>query len=270
MFIFINYKQNVEPDHSVAKKLEKNLKDAQHIVFRDETDVKAGDVWPKKILANLKKCDVMVSLVSNASLKSRWVLNEIDGAIEMGKRLIPIILETINKDINFTDYRPRFTNLQHITFTGNIDLLTQNLLADLKTKPKYLYQELVFGVLQKNNISDPSEIICALLLMLKDFHIIPAALVDLGQNNGFPKVVGDGHTRSLAESLADLTIEVASVQKHNAKNSIKHNKLMQAKSLEYLSKRTICLATILSSAIKDWAPEVEQAKKTIKSNFKKR
>lgn len=37
MYIFINYKQNVKPDHELAIKIEKLLKNKGYRVFRDES-----------------------------------------------------------------------------------------------------------------------------------------------------------------------------------------------------------------------------------------
>ena len=49
MKVFINYKQNVFPDHELAEEIEASLKENGLAVFRDETAIKGGDEWTDRI-----------------------------------------------------------------------------------------------------------------------------------------------------------------------------------------------------------------------------
>lgn len=119
MLIFINYKQNVDPDHKLARLIEKWLKSSRHEVFRDEGGIRPGQKWAERIRQQVEKCDVMLSLISNQSLRSPWVLNEIDLANRLGKHIIPVLLQELDEDLEFEEYSPRFMGIQHYRMTGN-------------------------------------------------------------------------------------------------------------------------------------------------------
>jgi hypothetical protein len=108
MRIFISYKRNREPDQSLARALETHLSRADHDVFRDETGIHSGTEWARRIQQSIATCDMFVSLVSNDSLESGWVLNEIDFARKRGKAILPILIEPLNESIEFQEYIPRF------------------------------------------------------------------------------------------------------------------------------------------------------------------
>ena len=119
MRIFINYDRDSHPDHDRARQYEKWLHLAGHGVFRDESGIPPGEGWALVIMHEIESCDVMVSLVSNSSLKSGWALNEIDLAQRLGKQIIPVLLEPLDSSLEFTAYRPRLMSIQHIRATGD-------------------------------------------------------------------------------------------------------------------------------------------------------
>ena len=118
MKVFINYKQKVQPDHRLAAFVERELKKRSHDVFRDETGVIVGEVWPRRIHEEVKACEVMVCLISNNSLKSEWVLNEIDLAKTLATPIIPVLLEQLDEDLEFQAFKPRFMNIQYYQISG--------------------------------------------------------------------------------------------------------------------------------------------------------
>ena len=135
MRVFINYKRNVQPDQDLAAQLEDQLGQHGHVVFRDETELRVGDPWPQVVMKNLDACDAFVSLVSNASMQSPWVINEIDRAIEKRKRLIPVWLEQLDSNLMFTRYRPRFLDVQHIVFEGDVKALVTQIAFLMAQEP---------------------------------------------------------------------------------------------------------------------------------------
>lgn len=70
MRVFINYKQDQQPDHEFARQLESRLRAAGIEVFRDESDLKAGEKWTERLQREIEACTTFVSIISNASLKS--------------------------------------------------------------------------------------------------------------------------------------------------------------------------------------------------------
>jgi hypothetical protein len=132
MNLFINYKRNVEPDQSFARFLDQALVQGGHEVFRDETGIASGAEWAQAIQRHLEDCEVVVSLVSNASLQSSWVLNEIDFARKRGKLIIPVLLEPLAESVEFQEYIPRFRRTQHYTYHGDDARAAQDILARLR------------------------------------------------------------------------------------------------------------------------------------------
>ncbi len=274
MLVFINYKQNIKPDHKLACEIESLLKSKGHFVFRDESVLQGGDHWPKKILNSLQKSDVVISLISNASMQSDWVLNEIDEAILLDKPLIPIMLETLDSRLNFMKYRPRFMDIQYITYKDNFDSLAKKLLESLKIlKPASVfrhiisYPEEVQKILDKYNYEHPTEVFYCLLEILEHFHIVPAAAFELNSAIGHPKLIGgEGICRSFSEALAFATKEYADMYEHNFENHKKRGDLHNF--WEGRVKPSACLAEILTNLLSNWQKYVEEVKKNMASRNK--
>src|SRR4051812_30614639 len=108
MKVFINYKRHIAPDQPLAEHLQRALLDAGHEVFRDATGIESGAEFATVIRQRLEDCDVVVALVSNASMKSTWVLNEIDWAHRCGKLLVPVLVEKLAEALEFQEFKPRF------------------------------------------------------------------------------------------------------------------------------------------------------------------
>ena len=95
--IFLSYSHSDKHiAQSVAAELQKNGIE----VWYDKWEIKPGDSLIQKIFTEgLSKCDYFLILLSQNSLKSRWVQEELDSAlvkkIEGVTRVIPILLEKI-------------------------------------------------------------------------------------------------------------------------------------------------------------------------------
>lgn len=92
---FLSY---AHEDKDFAKRIGKELLKAGIDVWRDGWEIKAGDSLIQKIFSEgLSKCDIFLILLSNASLRSKWVKEELDSAmikkIEGITRIIPLIKE---------------------------------------------------------------------------------------------------------------------------------------------------------------------------------
>ncbi len=131
MQIFINYKRRVDPDHEIARQLEEVLKQAGHVVFRDESSIHGGKKWAEVIEKGIRDSSVVLSLVSNAALSSDWVLNEIDFAQRHGKLLLPIVLEKLEESLEFQEFIPRFLRIQYLLYSGDTERLAVEVLQGL-------------------------------------------------------------------------------------------------------------------------------------------
>src|SRR5262245_31356339 len=118
MKIFINYKRSVEPDQPLAEHLERAFREQGYDVLRDATGIPTGTQWASVIQQHLEESDVVLSLVSNAALRSTWVLNEIDWGRRRGKLFIPVLLEKLEEALEFQEFMPRFMRVQHYVYKG--------------------------------------------------------------------------------------------------------------------------------------------------------
>jgi hypothetical protein len=269
MYVFINYKQNAKPDHNLAVELEKQLRDAGYNVFRDESRLKGGSRWPKEILQNLERADVMLSLISNASMKSAWVLNEIDEAVRLRKAVIPIMLEELDNDLNFMSYRPRFPDIQYIVFKGESTRLWKEVLEALQTLGTHVprwsvrhSKESIAKILVRHGIDDPIDVLSYFASFMQEFHVVFAAAAEIDKERGYPRLIGDGTCRSLSESLAFAMQEYAAMYRHNYDNEKKRGGRHDSYWEERL-KPSACLADMMSTMLEEWQPLVDQVKKSM-------
>lgn len=65
-------------------------------VWMDRTDIVPGSDWQKSIESGIKECEVLVVLFSQASLASREVEAEWSLGLRLGKRILPVLLETVD------------------------------------------------------------------------------------------------------------------------------------------------------------------------------
>jgi len=266
MDIFINYKQGVEPDHSFARHLEKALALCGHRVFRDESQMRGGDVWADKLLRHLDSCGVVISLISDASMQSKWVLNEIDRAIEKKKHIIPIMLGPIRDDLMFTAYRPRLGDRHYVSYSGPLQKVTAEVMRSLDKAQRLKYEDLIDDALRQAGLPNPNEILCSLLWLLRNMHVLPAAIKRLdAHSSSLPDEAG-----TLAQQLASLAAGWANASKHNAGIERKAGDPRHAEQLEFVARRYACLAQILHSALKLWGPEVEAVRDSIIRQQQKR
>jgi serine/threonine protein kinase len=90
--IFISYKRNVEPDQSVAQQIYQALS-SQHEVFIDQTML-VGSQWVGRIMEELHRTDFLITLLSEHSVNSEMVQEEIRVAHNLAEpqRGSPVIL----------------------------------------------------------------------------------------------------------------------------------------------------------------------------------
>jgi hypothetical protein len=86
--IFISYSHK---DGKYARKLAKALKQKGFDVWIDER-IDYGTVWPKEIEKYLDECEAFIVVVSENSLESKWVQNEVTRAERKRKPIFPLLL----------------------------------------------------------------------------------------------------------------------------------------------------------------------------------
>ncbi|MFK5957636.1 MAG: toll/interleukin-1 receptor domain-containing protein [Lutibacter sp.] len=147
--IFISYSRK---DTDFVSKFTKNLREAGANLWLDK-QIKPGGHWDTSIESALETCQDVILILSNNSVKSNNVMDEISYALEENKRVIPIKIEDC--DIPF-----RLRRIQHIDYYLDEKKSTEVLLnaLNLNSITKEVKKETVIEKsapdLQKNKVKD--------------------------------------------------------------------------------------------------------------------
>lgn len=260
MRVFINYKQNVEPDHSLAKALELRLRKEGHRVFRDESMLKSGEEWPARLEKEVRHCQGMISLISNESLRSTWVRNEIELAKKLGKRMFPFLLEEIDESARFQYLNPNFMSTHWITLSGDMEEKLKIITAAL-TEPRHkCYRDLIDAKLSEHGVNNGNEILEALCGLLWQAHW-PAEILGYAENIRDSRRLNDEPARTIAEALRNQAESLANVNDNNASAYLKINEPDIASRLMWQVQRLKCAADLINSLIVKWNESCQKARK---------
>ena len=108
--VFVSY---ASEDIVLARQVRWWLEDGRHEVFlaQDLRDgIAAGEAWRSRIHERLRWADVVVCVVTSASLASPWCSHEVSSALSRGSRLVPVLAEP-------GIVHPLLTDVQHIDLT---------------------------------------------------------------------------------------------------------------------------------------------------------
>jgi len=106
--IFISYSRK---DSEYMSEFSKSLRNAGANLWSDKQIVPGG-LWDNSIETALTSCDVIIVLISKASVNSNNVMDEVSFALEENKKVIPVLLEQC--DLPF-----RLRRIQFIDLTKN-------------------------------------------------------------------------------------------------------------------------------------------------------
>lgn len=115
---FISYSR---VDQDFAMKLANDLRQKGIEIWFDQFDIPTGALWDIEIEKALKLCSTFIVIISESSVGSKNVLDEISYAIDERKKIIPIKLAQC--DIPF-----RLRRFQHIDFSKSYQLGFRNVL----------------------------------------------------------------------------------------------------------------------------------------------
>ena len=87
---FVSYSH---ADDAVARRVTACLRSANIPVWIDDDDILPGQRWDRAIEAAIDECSDFVVLLSNNSVVSDIVLDEVNYALEMKKRVLPVVIE---------------------------------------------------------------------------------------------------------------------------------------------------------------------------------
>ncbi len=93
-YVFLSYAHENE---NIAEDLYRRLSEAGIKIWKDKHDLKAGAVWSERIAKHVQGSSSFLVLLSGASVRSRWVREEIAMAMNsapgLNERLIPVTIE---------------------------------------------------------------------------------------------------------------------------------------------------------------------------------
>ena len=112
-------------DSDFAKKLATDLRNAGADIWLDQLDIVPGSAWDVAIQNALNGAGGVLAIISDTSIQSKNVMDEVSYAISQEKRIIPLILE--NCPVPF-----RLARLQHVDFTKDYDSALEYLLKAIK------------------------------------------------------------------------------------------------------------------------------------------
>jgi len=123
--LFFSYARS---DTEFALRLAKDLREAGAELWIDQLDIAVGSQWDSAIEAALRRCEILLLIISKASVASNNVKDEVAFAIEEGKRIIPILLE--NCELPF-----RWRRFHYLDFTADYEAAARALMSELQLRP---------------------------------------------------------------------------------------------------------------------------------------
>jgi len=152
MHLFISYR-HIREDRPVIEEIVEVLRHAKYIVHID-TEIKAGDIWKDRLLEWIKQCEIFVFLITPEAIESEMCKWEYSKAIELGKKMFPILLRETSIPASFEGLREIhwYDLSEGLTATKAIRLVN-----DLKDVPSQISREKAPVVSAVPPISDELE-----------------------------------------------------------------------------------------------------------------
>lgn len=90
--IFISYARS-EQASNIVNKLANRLRADEHIVFVDVQSMEGSVNWEEKIIERISQCDLLVMLITDATLNSEGMFFEFDYASKNNKPILPLWID---------------------------------------------------------------------------------------------------------------------------------------------------------------------------------
>lgn len=124
--IFISYSH---ADAEFANSLCREIEAAGYEVWLDRTDIKTGSHWDDEIVKGLNASQVFLILLSNKSVASQNVKDEIGYAVDHNMQILPILMETC--DVPFRLKRFQYVDAASLQKSEKIKTTLKHLTAIL-------------------------------------------------------------------------------------------------------------------------------------------
>ena len=109
--IFISYSRR---DQEFVTRLASDLDQQVAGAWFDQSDIQVGQQWHDEIMDGIRECKAFILVLSPDAAESRYVREELNKALELGKPIIPILyrpakwsgeFETLVKEVQTLDLR---------------------------------------------------------------------------------------------------------------------------------------------------------------------
>lgn len=124
--LFLSYARD---DVEFVKELRVRLEQKQYSTWMDIFNLPKGKYWPEEIDKGLKSSDIVVGVISPASVVRRAVLDEWDWALTNRVPLILLLFKPVPKQ----DISHRYISIQHIDMTQNRELAFEELFRAIES-----------------------------------------------------------------------------------------------------------------------------------------
>ncbi len=121
--IFISF---AHEDYEFASQIRKVLLNERFILNIDKENIKVGENIKQIILNEIKSSSIFIFLISKNSIKYQFVKNELEYAIENGKKILPVLIE---KNVDIPE---ELKDIQFADFTENKEEAISKLIRALK------------------------------------------------------------------------------------------------------------------------------------------
>ena len=126
--IFISYSRR---DQEFVTRLASDLNAQVAGVWFDQSSIQLGEKWHDEIMEGIRDCKAFILVLSPDAMESRYVHEEVNKALELGKKIFPVIyrpanwkgeFETLVKDVQTLDLRSgSYTDNFHKLVDGLIE-----------------------------------------------------------------------------------------------------------------------------------------------------
>ncbi|HEY9801059.1 MAG TPA: toll/interleukin-1 receptor domain-containing protein, partial [Leptolyngbyaceae cyanobacterium] len=111
--VFLSYS---EQDKEIMEKIRNSLRRENITVWTNTTDIKTGEEFKQAIQRGIEQADNVVYLLSPDAINSTYCQQELDYALSLNKRIIPLLVQETEP----TQVPPALRDLQYIDLTDNV------------------------------------------------------------------------------------------------------------------------------------------------------
>ncbi|MFB2895498.1 TIR domain-containing protein [Aerosakkonemataceae cyanobacterium BLCC-F50] len=133
--VFISY---ADEDRAIMEKIRNSLRRESITVWTNKTDIQTGEAFDEAIKRGIEQADNLVFLLSPDAVKSSYCQRELDLAVSLNKRIIPVLVSQTDPD----QVPIALHSLQYINLTDNV--LEDDYLLDESQLLKILHEDAAY------------------------------------------------------------------------------------------------------------------------------